>query len=384
MQGKNMTSKRDYYDVLGVDRRASQEEIKKTYRKLALKYHPDRNPGDKEAEDKFKEAAEAYEVLRDSEKRNIYDQFGHEGLQGTGFTGFGGFDDIFSAFGDIFEDFFGFGNRRRGQRTTARPGADLLYDMRIDFAEAIFGTEKEIEIPTSETCEPCGATGREPGTEEQVCPMCQGQGQILQSQGFFRISTTCHRCGGQGRIITNPCPSCNGSGQQKVIKKVLVKVPAGVDTGTRLRIPDRGESGYRGGPPGDLYVRLHVDPHEFFERDGNVLYCQIPISIVQAAIGDTIEIQTLDGSRSVKIKPGTQSGEIMRLKGDGVPNLRGYGRGDLLIDIKVKTPVKLNKRQEELLREFAEIENGKKSSQKPFKFWSWGDKEKRSKSKHKH
>jgi molecular chaperone DnaJ len=380
----NLMNKRDYYEVLGVDRRASGEEIKKTYRKLALKYHPDRNPGDQEAEEKFKEAAEAYEVLRDAEKRNIYDQFGHEGLQGTGFTGFGGFDDIFSAFGDIFEDFFGFGNRRRGQRTTARPGADLLYDMRIDFAEAIFGTEKEIEIPTSEACEPCGATGREPGTEEQVCPLCQGQGQILQSQGFFRISTTCHRCGGQGRILTNPCPSCNGSGQQKVTEKVLVKVPAGVDTGTRLRIPDRGESGYRGGPPGDLYVRLHVEPHEFFERDGNVLYCQIPVSMVQAAIGDTIEIQTLDGSRSVKIHPGTQSGEIIRLKGDGVPNLRGYGRGDLLIDIQVKTPVKLNKRQEELLREFAEIENGKKSSQKPFKFWSWGDKGKRSKSKHKH
>ncbi|MDH3555202.1 MAG: molecular chaperone DnaJ [Deltaproteobacteria bacterium] len=376
--------KRDYYEVLGVDRRASEEEIKKTYRKLALKYHPDRNPGDKEAEDNFKEAAEAYEVLRDSEKRNIYDQFGHEGLQGTGFTGFGGFEDIFSTFGDIFEDFFGFGNRSRGQRTTARPGADLLYDLRIGFAEAIFGTEKEIEIPTNETCEPCGATGREPGTDEQVCLMCQGQGQVLQSQGFFRISTTCHRCGGQGRIITNPCHSCNGSGQQKVTKKVLVKVPAGVDTGTRLRIPDRGESGYRGGPHGDLYVRLHVDPHEFFERDGTVLYCQIPISMAQAAIGDTIEIQTLDGSRSVKIQPGIQSGEIIRLKGDGVPNLRGYGRGDLLIDIRVKTPVKLNKRQKELLREFAEIENGKKSSQKPFKFWSWGDKEKRSKSKHKH
>ena len=377
-------NKRDYYEVLGVDRRASQEEIKKTYRKLALKYHPDRNPGDKEAEDKFKEAAEAYEVLRDSEKRNIYDQFGHEGLQGTGFTGFGGFEDIFSAFGDIFEDFFGFGNRRSSQRTSTRPGADLLYDMRIDFAEAVFGIEKEIEIPTSEPCEPCGATGREPGTDEQVCPMCQGQGQVLQSQGFFRISTTCHRCGGQGRIITNPCHSCNGSGQQKVTTKVLVKVPAGVDTGTRLRIPDRGESGYRGGPPGDLYVRLHVDPHEFFERDGNVLYCQIPISIVQAAIGDTIEIQTLDGNRSVKIKPGTQSGEIIRLKGDGVPNLRGYGRGDLLIDIRVKTPMNLNKRQKELLREFAEIENGKKSSQKPFKFWSWGDKGKPAKSKHKH
>jgi molecular chaperone DnaJ len=376
--------KRDYYDVLGVDRQASQEAIKKTYRKLALKYHPDRNPDDKEAEEKFKEAAEAYEVLWDSEKRKIYDQFGHEGLQSTGFTGFGGFDDIFSAFGDIFEDFFGFGTRSRGQRTTARAGSDLLYDLRIDFTEAVFGTEKEIEIPTSATCELCGATGREPGTDEEVCRMCHGQGQILQSQGFFRISTTCHRCGGQGRIITNPCHTCNGTGQQKVTKKVLVKMPAGVDTGTRLRIPDQGESGYRGGPPGDLYVRLNVDPHEFFERDGNMLYCQIPMSMVQAATGGTIEIPTLDGSRSVKIKPGTQSGEIIRLKGDGVPNLRGYGRGDLLIDIQVKTPVNINKRQEELLREFAEIENGKKSSQKLFKFWSWGDKEKRSKSKHKH
>lgn len=373
--------KRDYYEVLGVHPNASGEEIKKAYRKLALKYHPDRNPGDKEAEDNFKEAAEAYEVLRDSGKRNIYDQFGHEGLQGTGFTGFRGFDDIFSAFGDIFEDFFGFGARRSGSRTAARPGADLLYDMRIDFAEAVFGTEKEIEIPTSATCESCEGTGREPGTEEEICPMCSGQGQILQSQGFFRISTTCHQCGGQGRIITDPCQLCNGNGRQNVTKKVLVKVPAGVDTGTRLRIPNRGESGYRGGPPGDLYVRLHVEPHEFFEREGDHLYCQIPISMVQAAVGDTIEIQTLDSTRKVKIKPGTQSGELVRLRGDGVPSLRGSGRGDLFIDLQVKIPTKLDKRQEELLREFAEIEKSKKSSQKLFKFWSRGEKKKQSKSK---
>ncbi len=212
--------------------------------------------------------------------------------------------------------------------------------------------------------------------------MCHGQGQILQSQGFFRISTTCHRCAGQGRIITNPCKPCSGTGQQKVTKKVLVKVPAGVDTGTRLRIPDQGEGGYRGGPPGDLYVRLHVEPHEFYERDGNHLYCQIPVSMVQAAVGDTIEIQTLDGSLNVKIPPGTQSGEVIRLKGKGVPNLRGYGRGDLLIDIQVRTPVNLNARQEELLREFGEIEKSKKSSQKLFKFWSRDDKNKQSKSKH--
>ena len=372
--------KRDYYEVLGIDRGASDEEIKKAYRKLALNFHPDRNPGDQAAEEKFKEAAEAYEVLRDSGKRTIYDQFGHEGLQGTGFTGFGGFEDIFSAFGDIFEDFFGFGTQRRPRTTSARAGADLLYDLRIDFAEAVFGTEKGIEVPTSVPCEPCGGTGREPGTDEGVCPGCHGQGQILQSQGFFRISTTCPRCGGQGRIIINPCQSCSGTGQQRINKKVLVKVPAGVDTGIRLRIPDQGESGYRGGPPGDLYVRLHVQPHEFFERDGNHLYCQIPVSMVQAALGDTIEMQTLESTRNVKIPPGTQSGEILRLRGEGVPKLRGYGRGDLLIEILVRTPVDLNKQQETLLREFGEIEGSKKPSQKLFKFWNWGDKQKHSKS----
>ena len=375
-------AKRDYYEVLGVDTRASQEEIKKAYRQLALKFHPDRNPGDKEAEENFKEAAEAYEVLRDSQKRDIYDQFGHAGLEGTGFAGFGGFDDIFSAFGDIFEDFFGFGNRRRGSRTSARPGADLLYDMRLNFDEAVFGTEKEIEIPTSATCESCEGTGREAGTEEESCPICHGQGQILQSQGFFRISTTCHRCGGQGRIITNPCRPCNGTGREKINQKVLVKVPAGVDTGVRLRIPNQGESGYLGGPPGDLYVRLHVDPHEFFEREGYNLYCRIPISMLQAAVGETIEIQTLDSARSVKIPPGTQSGDVIRLRGDGVPSLRGSGRGDLLIDIQVKTPVNLNKRQKEILREFAEIEKSKKSSEKLFKFWGRGHKNKHSKTKH--
>jgi molecular chaperone DnaJ len=375
-------AKRDYYEVLGVDTRASQEEIKKAYRQLALKFHPDRNPGDKEAEENFKEAAEAYEVLRDSQKRDIYDQFGHAGLEGTGFAGFGGFDDIFSAFGDIFEDFFGFGTRRRGSRTSARPGADLLYDMRLNFDEAVFGTEKEIEIPTSATCESCEGKGREAGTEEESCPICHGQGQILQSQGFFRISTTCHRCGGQGRIITNPCRPCNGTGREKINQKVLVKVPSGVDTGVRLRIPNQGESGYLGGPPGDLYVRLHVDPHEFFEREGYNLYCRIPISMLQAAVGETIEIQTLDSSRRVKIPPGSQSGDVIRLRGEGVPSLRGSGRGDLLIDIQVKTPVNLNKRQKEILREFAEIEKSKKSSEKLFNFWGRGHKNKHSKTKH--
>ncbi|MBW1982601.1 MAG: molecular chaperone DnaJ [Deltaproteobacteria bacterium] len=374
-------AKRDYYEVLGVDRTATDEQIKKAYRKLALKYHPDRNPGDKQAEELFKEAAEAYEVLRDPEKRNIYDQFGHEGLQGTGFAGFGGFDDIFSAFGDIFEDFFGFGGRRGRRATAARAGADLLYDLSIDFQEAVFGTEREITVPTTVTCEACGGNGCEPGTREEICPTCHGRGQVVQSQGFFRISTTCPRCRGQGRTITNPCRRCSGSGQQRVNKKVLVKVPAGVDTGTRLRIPNQGESGTHGGPPGDLYVRLHVNPHDFFERDGNDLYCRVPVSMVSAALGDTIDIETLAGPQTITIPPGTQSGELIRLKGEGVPNLRGYGRGDLLIEIQVETPKRLTKRQRELLREFEEIEKSKKPSQKLFRFWHRGGKRKHSEAK---
>ena len=236
--------KRDYYEVLGIDRNASHEKIKKVYRKLALKYHPDRNAGDKEAEERFKEAAEAYEVLRDSEKRNIYDQFGHEGLQGTGFTGFGGFEDIFSAFGDIFEDFFGFGTRGRTRRTVARPGADLLYDFRIEFTEAVFGTEKEIEIQALGECEPCGSMGREPGTEEEACPLCNGQGQIFQSQGFFRIVTTCHRCSGHGRVVTNPCQSCSGSGQQQITTLARVFVfPTKVREVIAVVLPEISMSG---------------------------------------------------------------------------------------------------------------------------------------------
>jgi molecular chaperone DnaJ len=374
--------KRDYYEVLGVGRSASEEDIKKAYRQLALKCHPDRNPGSKDAEERFKEAAEAYEVLRDGEKRSIYDQFGHEGLQGTGFTGFGGFEDIFSAFGDLFEDFLGFGSRRTRGRDAARPGADLLYDTRLTFQEAVCGTEKTIEVPTAVACEACGGSGRESGTREEACPSCHGRGQVVQSQGFFRISTTCPRCRGEGRIIKDPCQACSGTGMQRVTRTVLVKVPAGVDTGTRLRIPNQGESGYRGGPAGDLYVRMHVEAHEFFERDENDLHCQIPVSMVQAALGDSIEIQTLDGPRSVTVRPGTQSGQVIRLKGEGVPNLKRFGRGDLLIELVVKTPEDLNKRQQELLREFAEIERSKKSDQKLFKFWSRGDKAKRSEVNH--
>ena len=361
--------KRDYYEVLGVSRNATEQEIKKAYRKLALKYHPDRNPGDKEAEEKFKEAAEAYEVLRDPEKRRLYDQFGHAGLQGTGFSGFQGFEDIFSSFSDIFEDFFSFGfgsGRRRSGR--GQPGHDLAYDLKISFEEAAFGTEKMIEIPTLVECESCGGSGLEPGSREEICPTCRGHGQIFQTQGFFRISTTCTRCKGSGKIITSPCQECGGEGRLERFRKVNIKIPPGVDTGTRLRLKGKGEAGYRGGPTGDLYVRILVEPHEFLEREGDNLYCRVPVSFVQAALGDSIEIPTLDGNKTLEIKPGTQSGDTYLFRGEGIPHLHGYGKGDLIVEVLVRTPTNLTKRQKELLKEFAEIEASK--SKKDSSFWS--------------
>lgn len=361
--------KRDYYQVLGVSRESDEEEIKKAYRKQALKYHPDRNPGNKEAEELFKEAAEAYEVLRDPQKRRVYDAYGHEGLKGTGFQGFRGFDDVFTSFGDIFQEFFsfGFGGAPRS-RTAARPGEDLLYDMTLSFEEAVFGTEKQVEIQTFGACESCNGSGAEPGTRETTCPGCQGTGQVVQSQGFFRISTTCARCQGTGRVLTSPCKDCQGQGRVKVPRTVQVKVPAGVDTGTRLRLRGEGETGYRGGQSGDLYVRLNVEAHEFFERDGDNLYGKVSISFVQAVIGDRLEVPTLEGSKELRIEPGTQPGAVIRFQGDGVPRLRGYGRGDLFIEIEVKIPKRITPRQEELLREFREIEQ-EKGEAKIKKWW---------------
>jgi molecular chaperone DnaJ len=353
---KYLMAKRDYYEILGVSRDTSEDEIKKAYRRLALQYHPDRNPGSKEAEEKFKEAAEAYEVLRDPQKRQLYDLYGHEGLKGTGFTGFRGFEDIFSSFSDIFEDFFGFGTvGRRRRRTYAEPGADLRYDLIISFEEAAFGKEVEIEVPKTEDCSICEGTGAAPGTSRSQCPYCQGTGQVSHSQGFLTISTTCNQCRGEGSSITDPCKECIGTGKVKGHKKIHLTVPGGVDTGSRLRVQGEGESGYHGGPPGDLYVVIHVEPHEFFEREGDDIYCQIPISFPQATLGTRVEIPTLEGTKPLDIPAGTNSGEVFRIPRGGAKHLRGSGRGDQIIQVVVKTPKHLNKRQKELLKEFAEL-----------------------------
>jgi len=356
-----MSTKRDYYEVLGVNRHASEEELKSSYRKLALKYHPDRNPNDKAAEEKFKEAAEAYEVLRDREKRSLYDQFGHAGLESSGFSGFGGFEDIFSSFGDIFEDFFGFGTRSRSRSRTQR-GADLRYDLTLSFMDAAFGTETEIDVSKFETCTECAGNGCEPGSSPETCHQCAGSGQISRSQGFFTVRTTCPACRGNGRVILRPCPKCRGNGQVQVTKRVSVKIPAGVDNGSRLRLSGEGEPGLYGGPSGDLYVFIHVQPHEFFERRDNDVICQVPISFVQAALGDKITVPTLDGSKTLDIPKGTQPGDVFYLHGEGIPSLRTRKRGEQIIQVAIKTPTNLSKKQEDLLREFAKLEKGKFSN----------------------
>ena len=365
-------NKRDYYQVLGVSRDSDPEEIKRAYRKLALKYHPDRNPGDKEAEEHFKEAAEAYEVLRDSEKRQIYDRFGHAGLEGRGFTGFTGFEDIFTSFGDIFEGFFGFGGGRE-QRSRARQGRNLRYNLELTLEEAFYGKEEEIVFQRLEPCQTCNGTGVKPGSEPQVCATCQGRGQVVRSQGFFQISTTCPACHGQGRIITDPCHECRGEGRVRAERNINVKIPPGVDSGSQLRLRHEGEPGENGGPPGDLFVMLHVGEHGFFTREGDDLLCQIPISFVQAALGDTLTIPSLgeEEDHELKIPQGTQPGDVLRISGKGMPTLRGFHkRGHLYVRVMVKVPAKLSGRQRELLEAYAETEGltiaTKKSKKKSF------------------
>ena len=345
---------KDFYSILGVSRDATEEEIKKSYRKIAMQYHPDRNPGDKEAEEKFKIASEACEVLRDPQKREIYDHYGIEGLKGTGFTGFRGFEDIFSAFGDVFEDFFGFGTTQQ-RRGKSRPGADLRYDLKISFSDAAFGKEIEIDLPKSVSCEICNGTGAKPGTHPTTCSNCKGTGQVTRSQGFFTISTTCSQCRGEGKFIPHPCKECRGLGKVRKNKKIQIKIPGGVDTGSKLRIRGEGEEGERGGPAGDLFIFLYMEPHDFFSRDGDDIICQIPIGFTQAALGSNIEVTTLNGKKNLTIPKGTESGEIFRMRGEGFPKMRGYGRGDQLIQIIVKTPKGLTRRQEEILKEFEGI-----------------------------
>ena len=362
--------RRDYYDILGITRDANNEDIKRAYRKLAMKYHPDRNPGDKEAEENFTQAAEAYEVLRDGEKRRIYDQFGHAGLEGSGFRGFSGFDDIFSSFGDIFEDFFGFGGQRGRTRTRARQGNSLRYDLELTLEEAFHGREQKISFPRWLACEACHGKGIEPGKEPQICSTCQGRGQVIRSQGFFQISTTCPSCQGQGRIITDPCQECGGRGKTKADRELTVKIPAGVDSGSQLRLRGEGEPGEDGGPPGDLFVVIHVREHDFFSRDEEHLFCEIPISFVQAALGTTVDIPKLgeEGSHELEIPSGTQPGDVLKLSGRGMPFLQNNKRGDMFVKINVKIPAKLSPEQRTLLEDFAKSED--KKTKKSRLFWN--------------
>lgn len=348
-------TKKDFYEVLGVPRNANESEIKKSYRQLALQYHPDRNPGNKEAEEKFKEASEAYEVLRDPEKRELYARYGHEGLKRTGFSGFSGFEDIFSSFSDIFEDFLGFGMGRR-RPAGPRRGPDFRYDLSISFLDAAMGKEMEIEIDHLDACSACKGEGVKPGTKQETCPACRGTGQTTHSQGFFTLRTTCSRCRGQGFLIPSPCPDCRGNGKVKKAKKIPIQIPAGVDTGSRLKISAEGGEGEKGGRRGDLYVVLHVEPHSFFERQEDDLFCQIPISFAQAALGEEIEVPTLNGTKKLSVPGGTQSGQVFTLRGQGIPHLDGFGKGNLNIQVLVKVPSRLNKRQKELLKEFAALE----------------------------
>lgn len=347
--------KRDYYDVLGVSRAATEEELKKAYRKAALKHHPDKNPDDRhDAEERFKEITEAYQVLSDPERRSLYDRFGHAAFEqgaGAGFDFSAGFEDII---GDLFGDFFGTG-RGRGGRGRARRGQDLRYDLEVAFEEAAFGCEKTIGIPRLSTCETCAGRGAKPGTAPKTCPQCRGSGQVRFQQGFFSIAKTCGHCNGQGTIIANPCTSCGGSGALRKTVQLSIKIPAGVDTGSRLKLRGEGESGGNGGTPGDLYVVLQVKPHALFVRDGSDVVCDVPVSFVQAALGAELEVPTLDGPAKVKMPAGTQSGHTFKLRGRGIADLNGYGRGDEIVRVMVETPRKLSAHQRELLEEFARL-----------------------------
>ena len=360
-------SKRDYYEVLGINRDADEDEIKKAYRKLAVKYHPDKNPGDKTAEEKFKELGEAYEALSDPQKRAAYNQFGHAAFdarsRGATAGRAGGFHDPFDIFrevfgggggggGSIFDGLFGAQQR---DPTAAQRGSDLRYDMEIDFVDAVQGCEREISLTKLDACETCHGTGAEVGSGQKTCSTCNGRGQVVSSRGIFSIAQTCPRCEGAGRVIEKPCRSCRGAGRREVTSKIKLKIPPGVDTGARLRSTGNGEAGLRGGPKGDLYVVLHVKEHEIFQRDGDDLICEIPISFVQAALGADLEVPTLTGKAQIKIPAGTQTGTVLRIKGKGARNVQGYGWGDLHVRVKIEVPAHLNGAQRAKLQEFADL-----------------------------
>ena len=366
-------AKRDYYEVLGVNRDADAEAIKKAYRKLAMKHHPDRNPDDKSAEEKFKEAKEAYEILTDGQKRAAYDQYGHAGVDpsaggGRGGAGSSGFSD---AFGDIFGDIFG--QARGGSRSGVYRGADLRYNLEITLEQAARGTETKIRIPTAENCETCHGSGSKPGTQPKTCPTCEGHGQVRVQQGFFSIQQTCPKCHGTGKFIADPCGSCHGAGRINKHKTLSVKIPAGVDEGDRIRLSGEGEPGVNGGPPGDLYVQMQVKPHAVFQRESNDLHCEMPVSFATAALGSEIDIPTLDGQAKIRIPAETQSGKIFRLRGKGIKGVRSHTHGDLMCHVVVETPVHLTERQKELLCEFEAI-SLKDSDRHSPRAKSWMDK----------
>ena len=366
-------AKKDFYEILGVNRDAPEDEIKKAYRKLAMKHHPDRNPDNPKAEERFKEAKEAYEILSDAQKRAAYDQFGHAGVDpqagmGGGFGGFGGggFSD---AFGGIFDEIFGSGGR--GGRSNVYRGADLRYNLEITLEQAAFGTETKIRIPTMEVCESCKGSGAKAGTQPKTCPTCQGSGQVRLQQGFFSIQQACPKCHGTGKFIADPCGSCHGAGRIKQHKTLAVKIPAGVDEGDRIRLSSEGEHGINGGPSGDLYVQIHLKPHAVFQREGNDLHCEMPISFSTAALGGEIEIPTLDGAAKLKIPGETQSGKTFRLRGKGIKGVRSQAHGDLFCHVIVETPVNLTERQKELLHELEESSRGERHNPRAN---SWMDK----------
>ena len=372
-------AKRDYYDVLGVNKSATPDQIKSAYRKLAVKYHPDKNKGDKASEEKFKEASEAYHVLSNSERKQNYDNFGHAAFEngGGGRGGFGNFD-FSSHFSDIFEDFFGegFGGGGRRSRRTSHRGSDLRYDLSITLEEAYSGKKQDIKFTSSEKCNTCKGSGSKPGHDAGSCSMCGGHGQVRSSQGFFTVQQTCPQCSGSGEEITNPCSDCGGQGKKQSSKRLSVTIPKGVDDGTRIRLAGKGEAGSRGAGSGDLYLFINVYSHELFKRSDENLFFEYPLSIADAALGTTVEIPTIDGGKAkIKIPAGTQSGKQFRLRGKGMPYMRGSGNGDLYIQVNTEIPVSLNKEQKELLEKFREIENEKsnpilkKFFQKAKNFW---------------